>query len=309
MAGAAVAYRRNPSDRLEVLTLTINNHCNLQCPHCYLQYDGVKTLISDGLVSKVLEGDYKHLAIVGKEPLVDARSVEVTQRLIIDGVACGKSVSLITNGHGLHRLAPKALESLAWLDVSFDGGPATYSRMRKADYSKVLGKVKDAQRQGAQKVNAMHTLSSLNLDAVDDMMHVDGELQWEHIIFSPVMLVRNHGSIAVSEVNLQQIISALCHSDKFMSSKSARLLVSADAFRHQGLNDEEVGAILMQSGLAEKVLQLEHDPLRLGYLRLTYDGYLLTPNQSLHPADYWSYASKVGDFVSVQAGFKSLMAA
>src|ERR1022692_1029770 len=99
MAGSAVLTARDRVRELGIVTLTINNSCNLHCPHCYLQYAGENgDLIEWDDVSHILESRFNHLCIVGKEPLADRRAADVTSRLVTAAVDMGRSCSFITNG-------------------------------------------------------------------------------------------------------------------------------------------------------------------------------------------------------------------
>ena len=117
MAGSTATRFAVPRDQLDVLTLTINNSCSLDCPHCYLRYDGPARLIDRGLVEEVFRARFRHLAVVGKEPLLDPSSAAVCEDLIYGCDRSGKSSSIITNGFGLRLLSPTALAALSWVDV------------------------------------------------------------------------------------------------------------------------------------------------------------------------------------------------
>ena len=116
IAGTAI-FRCRKLSRLQLVALTINNSCNLQCPHCYLQYAGEPSLISQGLVEAILETDAQHVALVGKEPLFDDPARRTCEEIADAALLAGKSVSLVTNGLGLSRCAPSLLRKLAFVDV------------------------------------------------------------------------------------------------------------------------------------------------------------------------------------------------
>jgi MoaA/NifB/PqqE/SkfB family radical SAM enzyme len=50
IAGTAILNCKLQS-ALDTVALTINNSCNLHCPHCYLQYDGPNESITSGVIS------------------------------------------------------------------------------------------------------------------------------------------------------------------------------------------------------------------------------------------------------------------
>src|SRR4051812_33903172 len=101
MAGSAICSARSASDDLDMVTLTINNVCNLSCPHCYLQYGGETSLIGPDNVFRVMSSSFRHLCIVGMEPLANRASSDVVSELVTKATTLGKTVSLITNGLNL----------------------------------------------------------------------------------------------------------------------------------------------------------------------------------------------------------------
>lgn len=309
MAGSTTTLHRDISDRLQVITLTINNRCNLRCPHCYLQYDGPAHGVDAATLDAIVGSSARHIAIVGKEPLVDARSIAVTEDLVARCAVRGKSVSLVTNGLGLHRLSATTLATLEWIDVSLDGGPSTYSSYRRGNFAWVLRNVRESIERGARFINALHTVSSLNLANINDMMLVSELTAWNKIIFSPYVEVRNHGENATSPVPLAALLGSLSKSESFLNHPSAFLLIGNHAFSAQGADDQVVARDIEAAGLSSKVFRVEHDPLRLGYVRVTYDGYVMTPYQSLHPADYRAFATLLQQHASIDAAFQYLRAA
>jgi MoaA/NifB/PqqE/SkfB family radical SAM enzyme len=307
MAGSAVSYYNQRSDTLQVLTLTINNKCNLSCPHCYLQYQGNNLCISDDLIDVVLASDFVHLAIVGKEPLVDVASRRICERLIAGCTRSGKTSSLITNAINLGRLAAESFGQLQWVDVSLDGGPETYHRYRRSEYSTIVEQAHYALHSGLKTLNALHTLCDANLNNIDDMVAVAKDVPWSRILFAPFLRVRNHGRTPAATVSIQDLVSALLNSSAFMHCETANLILGEDSFKEHGLNASQVRNEFEKAGLWSKIIQVPCDPFQLGYLRVTYDGYIMTPYQSLHPADYRSTAISAESFDKLEEAFKSLM--
>ena len=118
---------------LHTISLTVNNICNMGCEHCYLSFkNSTRDYICEELVGKIYDTDFNHLAIVGKEPLFDKIHAKKTRELINKFFKKGISISMITNGKNLHLLNAESLKKISHLDVSFDGGPKTYSNNRQA---------------------------------------------------------------------------------------------------------------------------------------------------------------------------------
>jgi MoaA/NifB/PqqE/SkfB family radical SAM enzyme len=309
MAGSTATLHRAISDQLRVITVTINNRCNLSCPHCYLQYSGPSHCIDAATIEAISRSCARHVAIVGKEPLVDTASVALTEQIIQTCAAHGKSISLITNGLKLHRLSDAALAALDWIDISLDGGSATYSTYRRGNFGRVIDNVKSSLARGARAVNALHTVSTANLDAIEDMMAVASLANWSKIIFSPYAEVRNAGTNATSPVPCATLLASLSASQAFRVHSPACLLLGKSAFSDQGLSDGDVAKFVQKAGLVGKVIQVEEDPIRLGYIRITYDGYVMSPYQSLHPAEYRSSAKPLDQYSSIDAAYEHLRAA
>lgn len=308
MAGSTALQFRTPRETLDVLTLTINNSCNLDCPHCYLRYDGPSQLIDRSVVELVAKAQFRHLAVVGKEPLLDAASAAVCEDLVGQCRAVNKSCSLITNGFGLRLLSAETLAALAWVDVSLDGGPTTYGSYRRGSYPKLVRLVRHAIEAGLTTVNGLFTLSSTTLPYLEDMMAVEAELPWNKLVFSPFSAVRSHGIQRVGVTPLRKMLGELAKCESFQASSRAVLLLGADAGASEGLEFQQVEELLRGLGLDRKTTHVSCDPLILGYLRVTYDGFVMTPYQSLHPAAYRESTRLLRDYPSLDQAYRFLRA-
>ena len=131
-AGSAALLCRELRPDLSVVTLTMNNSCNLKCPHCYLQYAEQDAYVAPFVVEAIARSRAEAVAIVGMEPLKNSRSV-AELGLIVEAVkASGKKVGLVTNGLNAHLLPTNIARLLDWVDVSVDGvrGPINPSAAR-----------------------------------------------------------------------------------------------------------------------------------------------------------------------------------
>jgi sulfatase maturation enzyme AslB (radical SAM superfamily) len=293
MAGTATLHFGDPSSRLRVVTLTVNNVCNLRCPHCYLQYLGESNFMEPGVAAEVMRHGYEHLAIVGKEPLVDRKSANQCAELIAGCLATGKSVSVITNGLGLPFLDATALQRLRWIDLSLDGGPESYSRYRKGSYARIIENLGHVRSNSATPVNALHVLSDTTVDRMGDMMAIRSDFDFNRIVFSPYQETRNDGLNVVSSLPLNGLLTALSECTAFLDEQSAFLLLGPDTFLEQGYHDEAVIEMVHGFNLRDKVRLIPHDPLMLGFVRVTYDGMVLSPKASLHPSEYHLWAKNL----------------
>jgi MoaA/NifB/PqqE/SkfB family radical SAM enzyme len=293
MAGTAI-LNAGLTKSLHTVTLTINNDCNLSCPHCYLQYQGSVSIIADDLISFICEDNFEHLAIVGKEPLYNSESLAICEKIAERAVAKSKTVSLITNGLNLSLIKPRLLEHLSYIDLSLDGGPATYSQYRKASLSKILSGLEHLRRNGFKNVNALHVLNTRTADNVDDMMRVKEFFDFRRVMFSPYVKTSNFGANAVDALEIEALLSSLSRSELFMSEPNAVLLVGTENLPPESGRRDNVLELANRYGLAEKIHHIAEDPLLYGIIRVTFDGYVLTPYQSLHTTEY----RKVGRDIS-----------
>jgi hypothetical protein len=309
IAGTTILRLSSGAERLRVVAATVNNRCNLRCAHCYLQYDGAAGTMSGELADLLVRSAYDHLAIVGKEPLVDRDAARLSASLIMGAADAGKSTSVITNGFGLPLLHDDAIRRLAYSDVSFDGGPETYGRYRRGSYGKLARAVSDAVDRGLREVNALHVLNSATLPAVDDMMRVTEIVQFTHIMFSPYIVTRNAGGNTVRRSPLRQVIAALAESSRFRASSNAFLLLDSIHLEADGSSGEELIEFARDLDIADHIRVIQRDPLEFGIMRVTYDGWALTPHDSIHPSDYVRVGLRVnptGDSGTLALAFEEI---
>lgn len=270
---------------LQIATVTVNNGCNLACPHCYLQYTGTPDrVISDAFFRAILESPAERVILVGKEPLKDRPSVEHTSRLIEWAFDEGKRVAMITNGQLLNLLPAEVAQCLDYVDVSFDGGPQTYQGFRGASYERLARNI--AGHADNVEFSALHVLCDETLCHVDDMMETATIPGVSCVAFSLFVEARTHGTITTRLHSVDRAISTLAQSRPFRNCKDAVLLLA----RHElGLNGDEADTYVAR--VAEEILPgqvhvVDVDPLQLGIARFTFDEYVLTPLDSVHPAGY-----------------------
>lgn len=295
MAGATAgtAILRVPNEKtedLKVVTLTVNNSCNFECPHCYLQYNGERRTLSEEDADKVLSANYDLLSIVGKEPTLSPKSLEKLVRVNSEN---GRKTSMITNGSRILTLPSEILTSLDYVDVSFDGGPKTYSQRRNAEFNAIVANISKAQKLGVRSVSALHTLYAENIRNLEDMMQVDNFMDLDKIAFSVYKVPHNHGAVRVTSDSLSgKILPTLADSKSFMENPKAILLLT-DADFVQGEPDK-VLEIANSLGLKNKI-HYTPDPLRTGFVRVTYEGKVLAPHDATHPLLYASSGYSLQD--------------
>ncbi|MDQ4123231.1 MAG: radical SAM protein [Acidobacteriota bacterium] len=284
MAGTAI-LNSSLSQKLQTVTLTINNKCNLSCPHCYLQYNSNLDKITAETLELVSQSQFKHLSIVGKEPLVDSTSISISEKISKLASQSSKTISLITNGLNLSMVKPEFLKNLSYIDISFDGGPETYEKYRNGSLSKLIRGLEHLRNCNFLNVNALHVLNTETIGNVDDMMKVRDYFNFRHIMFSPYVNTSNFGLNSVRELKIESIISALSQSKLFRAEPKAFLLVGADNLTSSNKN-HSIEDLTEKYGMGAKIKIIKEDPLLYGIIRVTYDGFALTPYQSLNTINY-----------------------
>ena len=149
VAGTGICDYVTEASSLKMVAMTVNNDCNLQCDHCYLQYSSSQTRIPDTVVEKTLRQSFNHLVLVGREPFLNRNVVDHSTSIAMKANGLGKRVSAITNGTNLNLLTKEQLGTFDFIDVSFDGGPETYHQARSATYERVSRNVQKASELGA----------------------------------------------------------------------------------------------------------------------------------------------------------------
>jgi len=286
IAGTAILNDLSLSNKLKTVTLTINNTCNLSCPHCYLQYDKKNFLLKDETIEAVFKSDFEHLAIVGKEPLVNKNSISLLEQLINRCNASGITSSIITNGIGLINLEPKIAAKLSYIDVSFDGGPETYSKYRKGSFDKIIKSINYHKSNSNIIFNALHTISSNTIKNIDDMVKIKDFSNFDKIMFSPYLSTMNFGANTVSIVSMNEIFNVLSKSKLFNETSNAFLLLDTYHLQQQGISEQNIKNKIVKYNLEDKIILIEKDPLDYGIIRVTFDDYILTPYESIHPKYY-----------------------
>lgn len=287
VAGTAVLNARE-TGKLHTVTLTLNNQCNLKCPHCYLQYGGAKELIAPETIEYVFTHNTSlhHVAIVGMEPLVTKASADVCRTVITRAKERGMTTSLITNGLNLPWLAEDALVQLDFLDISLDGGRETYHRYRGGNLSKIEKGIAWAKHLGYNRFHALEVLNKQTLAHVDDMMDFAGTQCFRQIMFSPYVPTDVEGYCDVSMVTLSEALEALKKSSLFMADERAFLLIDVYHCWFEGISMSEAQFIARRDGMERKVRFIPRDPTALGIIRLTYDGLVLSSFDALHTLWY-----------------------
>lgn len=285
VAGTAIIDLKKEEPKVKMVALTINNLCNLKCPHCYLQYNGTDNLISNHTIENIMNQDFDHIAIVGMEPFLNKKTIEITSRIATRARDSGKTVSAISNGLGFHMIPENILNLFDFIDLSLDGGPETYQNFRGASFDKIIKNTRYLIEKGA-RLRIINVLCEDNIYNVNDMIKLEQIFPTELIMFSPYMQSENFGSNSVKTIPVSKILHHLSESKSFLESKVSVFLLDAYHFLDGKESLTDIIQLSKQLGIQHKVHIVPYTPLTLGTIRVTYDGLIMPPSTAMHPALY-----------------------
>jgi MoaA/NifB/PqqE/SkfB family radical SAM enzyme len=283
MAGSAVLMALDKVRQLEIVTVTINNVCNLHCPHCYLQYGTEKRdLIDWKNISHIFESSFKHFCVVGKEPLANKHAAALTSRVVALAADDNRSISFITNGLNLRLLDRETLGSISWIDVSLDGGPQSYAGYRGGSYSKLVRGIEYARESGLHDLRILQTISSGNVAATGEALKAALSFDPRYVVVSPFQSTRHDGSQTVTMVPPSKLLEAMesagAHADE-------RIWLTLDR-GYVSHFDEADSVERLRESFGTRFVYVDSDPIDRGIIRVTYDGLVLSPFESVHTEDY-----------------------
>lgn len=279
----------------------------MNCPHCYLQLNKTSSdWVDDLTLNKVIDSNFEHLAISGQEPLVNQdhtnKLIDLAKRIN----RSGKTISIITNGKNLKLANKELLDNLSFIDISFDGGEKTYSQFRRGNYNELKKHIQKIYNSGFKNINVLHSVHSGNIKNIDDMMSVTKIMPFKKIMFSPYLVTENFGKNQVSKISLKELFKRLSSSKAFMQTKQAIVNIDSYHLEQAKMSSQELIKLADQFGLKEKLVLHDKDLLPFGVVRITYDGKVLSPSQSLNPKKY-SQGLMLKDFNNVNEAWERLL--
>lgn len=273
-----------------IIALTVNDYCQLKCPHCYLETrDSGRRVISDDLIKTMWAMEPTSIVVVGKEPLFNRESRQITADIICHGQTCGVSVSIITNGMNLRAFATEeadALRGLNHIDVSLGAVTQEHYVLCRPNgvLDDVMDGIKAAQDCGVD-VRLLHVVSRLSLPWIEETAAGSRALTESIIMFSPFAKTeRATGPYAVEEVPLYEMMNALKSAPSFMSNPKAVILFDPYHCEFTGVRMDQIKE--MGAKLREHLVIIEKTPEELGVIRFTYNGLVLNPRLALDTARY-----------------------
>ena len=283
-AGSAALLCQTRRSDVSVVTLTMNNACNLKCPHCYLQYAESDTYVPSYVIDAVAASRAEAVAIVGMEPLRNRTSAAKLSAIVEAMKTSGKKVGLVTNGLNAHLLPEHTALQLDWVDVSVDGVRASYQSVRGAPVAKLERGIAHLHALGVSQVNILHTLHAENLADLGELAAFGRTLAGAgQVVLSPFAATRHEGSqprdLAITPA---AFLAALRRSEGDL----ARCWVVLDLDWIADPEDREIFAAHVETEMGGRAVLFRTDPADYGMVRITYDARLMTPRQAMHTRDY-----------------------
>lgn len=282
-------------ERNSIAAVTINDYCQLSCPHCYLETnDRGRKIIKESTLQAMWDANPSRVIIVGKEPLFNRESRRVVVKIAEEGRKRNVPVSIITNGMNLEAFAREERDSIRkirHIDVSLDA--TTQERYEQCRPGGVLEDVivgiKKAQNEGVE-IRLLFTISDVTLPWTEENAKKGRELTEHTIMFSPfVETERASGPYTgVRSVPLEKIIDALTDSKEFMQNERAVVLIDPYHCEFTGESMDHVKKVGKKLGSHFKLVS--QTPEELGITRFTYNGLVLNPRVALDTAHYPSVA-------------------
>jgi sulfatase maturation enzyme AslB (radical SAM superfamily) len=298
--GSIITRYQTVSGKVRAVAATVNNECNLHCPHCYLQYHGPKRFISDAHQHGLVNENYEHLGLIGMEPLVSRAHAAQTMKIARRAKSAGKTTSLMTNGFGMQFLDQDDLEVFDFVDVSFDGGSESYRGFRGASFAKLLT-ILSKLNPRTTEFNALNTICSHTINCIDDMILSTNREIFRKVYFSPYVVAMNHGENSTKSVPLPSLLRHLAENWVFREDPRTILLIDAYHMLYEDISRNQITDLITALDIREKVYLVPFTPLTLGIVRVTYEGQILAPETAIHPARYGESSFEIGNQELAQA--------
>lgn len=173
------------SEGFQVVSLVVNQACNLKCKHCYLDTISNQSALLSDEEWRLLAGSFfadfppARIGIVGREPLINPQSANLVTDMVearnrIQAGASKKTeIGLITNGINLIRFSDTLLRHPPdYLDISADGLPEEHDSNRgKGAFSLLEPNLKWASRHFPGPLWLTPTLNRKNIGSFPNIIH------------------------------------------------------------------------------------------------------------------------------------------
>lgn len=218
------------------VALVVNNECNLNCSHCYLQipdFAGTRLGLDDWskVIDTAVASGVEQLLVVGKEALVGSTGPKVLAKLSQTRAKHPNvRTGLITNGHFLHNHWD-IIESgnLSHLDVSMEGDEEDHDSIRgSGTFAAVRENLKTAASILDERLFVTMTVQKQNLSRLDKALMAFASMGVRSVAFAPYKAMPyTDQSLNLSDADLQDFFARL--KDLGELSLPHEMLVQVDA--------------------------------------------------------------------------------
>lgn len=218
------------------VALVVNNECNLNCRHCYLQipeFSGIR-LVPDNwakVIDTAVASGVEQLLVVGKEALVGSTGPKVLAKLAETRAKHPNlRTGLITNGYFLHKHWDLLQSgSLSHLDLSMEGDEEDHDSIRgSGTFAAVRENLKTAASIMGERMFVTMTVQKQNLARLDKALLAFAALGARSVAFAPYKAMPyTDQSLNLSDADLQDFFARL--KDLGELSLPHEMLVQVDA--------------------------------------------------------------------------------
>jgi len=301
----------------KVVSLVINNTCNLRCRHCYLQ---VEALTAPPLELAEWKMVIDSIALMrpgliclsGKEIFVDAKGPDLLLYLkeVRDRFNGSPRIGFITNGTLLHRYKDIVLATNPdYLDISLDGMESDHDAIRgKGTFAKTLPNIEWAaatfkerfyisltiQKQNAQRlIRVVDYLQGKGIRNISTAFYKPLPYTDQDLVLSPIEVEQVFDDLhALGELRADDPVNVMLDLD-ISHLPSIIAFVQSDWFTLEFVQEDDNGNFFVRYELGNNVslsFRLNLFPPGVSRVRITPEGNLLAAGDTVNTATYAEYA-------------------
>ena len=308
----------------KIVSLVINNNCNLQCKHCYLQ---VKELTTRGLdlsewkkvIDSIASMKPGLICLSGKEVFVDVNGTNLLLYLkeVRDRYNGVPRIGFITNGTLLHRHYNTIISmDPDYLDISLDGIEADHDAIRgKGAFARTMPNVYWAMKTfntrffislTIQRQNVLRIIKTLDYLQQQGIRNISSAF-YKPLAYTDQSLILSQAEIdqlfedfhALSKLNVDAPVNVMLDLD-ISNLPSVISFVQSEWFDLDGLKEDDNGNFFLCYDFGNNLFlwfRLNLFPSGISRVRLTPEGNLLAAGDTINTATYAEHAiGNVRDF-------------
>lgn len=303
---------------LQIVSVVINNLCNLNCSHCYLRSENTNSLSHDEwnlfFLSLFKTVQPSVVTIAGKEPFINDQSAAVLFNALElrdkyqEHSEYTTRLGVITNGTRLHRYRDQITASnLDYMDISIDGLPNTHDSIRgNGAFSRLSNNLKWLVDAHPDRIWITHTITEKNYEEFPEFVnYCVSELEVPRL---SVGIIR---SLSHTKQSLDLTAASLKHffSDIFPQISEIPLSKPVDIILDIDPEVSDLITILQENNLLNRpgtmgseviaypngvTLRIHYSTVPVGFwraVRVSEEGHWLAAEDLLYQAEYHSRAA------------------